>query len=406
VLVSLIISVALNIFFAFILIFLSYKKVTISLNLNILQKEYERLSSENAELNKSLNIQKDLVINLNNNIIELKTNQKNYESSEKHMQIQFENLANKIFQNSTQELKEKSFSDITNILSPLKEKISEFEKRIEDSFNTDIKERYSLSKEITKMAMQTEQMIKETNNLTRTLRGEQKVQGTWGELILSKVLECSGLQAGRDYTLQKKLENNLIPDVVINLPDNKHFIIDAKTSLKHYELYLNTNNAEDLNYFLKSVKSHIKNLAGKEYHHSNELLNPGFVFMFIPIESAYSLALSHDPDLRSLAMQNKIFIVSPNSLIAMLQAVSSVWKIVDQNTNAAEIASKAGAMYDKFVLFLEELKKIGNSIKQAETAYITAMSRLKEGSGNLIKRAEALKDMGINSKKQINDDIL
>lgn len=402
----LIASVILNLLLLVVIAFLLHKKSTVSLSLELLQKELERISFENAQLNQTLALERGSGLKLNNKIIELETNQRNLESYGKNMQVQFENLANKIFQANTKELKEKSFSDISNLLSPLKDKISEFEKRIADSFNTDIKERYSLSKEIAKMAMQTEQMIKETGNLTKALKGEQKIQGCWGELILAKVLECSGLQAGRDYTLQKKLENNSIPDVVINLPDDKYFIIDAKTSLKHYELYIKTNSAEDLTLFLKSIKSHIKNLASKEYHNSDDLPNPGFVFMFIPIESAYLLALSHDPELRSLAMQNRIFIVSPNSLIAMLQAVASVWKIADQNRNAAEIASKAGAMYDKFVLFVEELKKVGNSIKSAELAYTTAMSRLKDGSGNLIRRAEALKDMGINNKKEINEDLL
>lgn len=395
---------------------ISIKDATV--NINALEKRIIGLEAEqkassfyqNSLISENNNFKiiiekKALIINeLERRAASLETEKKTFSFYQDNLQGNFEQLAKKVFDNNSHNFKEKSSLDIKALLEPFKNKIAEFEKRIEDSFNSDIKERYSLSREIGKMASQTDKMIAETTTLSRALRGESKTQGAWGELILSKVLEHSGLQKDRDYTMQYKLENNTIPDVVINLPDSKHLIIDAKTSLKHYDLYINSNEAEYLKDFLQSIKAHIKNLSGKKYYNNTQLLNPGFVFMFIPIESAYALALSQDLELKTFALKNRIIIVSPNSLIAMLQTVSSVWRIVEQNKNATEIAYKAGMMYDKLVNFVEDIKRIGSSIIQLEKNYNEALNKLSIGKGNLIKKAEELKIMGIDTKKQINED--
>jgi DNA recombination protein RmuC len=387
-------------------IFLLCRYFVIRAKLHFVHENLQKLENENCQLKTLNQHQAQTITDAKSKITQLDAQKNSIEFAQKNIQVQFENLANKIFEDSRKKLADCSSADIKTILDPLKAKISDFEKRIETSFNADIKERYSLASQIAKMATQTDKMTQETQKLTRALRGENKIQGAWGELVLAKVLECSGLQNGRDYTLQKSLETNLIPDVVINLPDGKHLVIDAKTSLKHYESYLNTNEKQSLDLFIKSIKSHIKNLSSKEYQLSQKLFNPGFVFMFIPIESAYCTLSACEPELKVFAMQHKIVITSPNSLMAMLQTVASVWKIVEQNKNAAEIARRAGGMYDKFVLFVEEFKKIGNAICQADKSYQEAMNRLKNGSGNLIRRAEYLKGMGVPTAKQISDDLL
>ncbi|ACT69125.1 DNA recombination protein RmuC [Neorickettsia risticii] len=387
-------------------LYLVYVKVRTS---TILENEQEKLDKALRELSESESICKKLEeenSDLMRRVVQLESEKKSFEYSQRAMYAEFETLASKILEGSAVRLKEQSINDIGGLLEPLKLKITEFEKRIEESFHADIKERYSLAKEIARMASQTDRMIEEANKLGRSLRGDSKTQGSWGELVLSKILECSGLQKGRDYMLQQKLENDTIPDVIINLPDGKHLVVDAKTPLKHYDLYINTHEKGHLENFLKSVRNHVKNLSGKEYHSAQELFTPGFVFMFVPVESAYALALSTDLELKELALRSRVMIVSPNSLVAMLQAVSSVWKIVDQNKNANEIAKKAGAMYDKFVLFVDELAKIGHSIANSDRLYRSAMNKLRDGRGSLLSRAEDLKGMGIQANKEINEDRL
>lgn len=393
-----------NVLFVLLSLYLGYVKVRTA---TIMEKDREKLDcllQELSDYETAFKEKEGSNIELSMRVAQLESEKKSFEYSQKAMYAEFETLASKILESSATRLKEQSTSDIGGLLEPLKTKITEFEKRIEESFNTDIKERYSLAKEIARMASQTDKMIEEANKLGRSLRGESKAQGLWGELVLSKILECSGLQKGRDYSLQQKLENETIPDVVINLPDGKHLVVDAKTPLKHYDMYIHTGEKRYLDDFLKSVRVHVKGLSGKEYHSAQELFTPGFVFMFIPIESAYALALSNDLELKDLALRSRVMIVSPNSLIAMLQAVSSVWKIVDQNKNAGEIARKAGAMYDKFVLFAEELMKIGNAISNSDRLYRSAMNKLKDGRGSLLKRAEDLRGMGIQTNKELQDD--
>ncbi|AHX11083.1 rmuC family protein [Neorickettsia helminthoeca str. Oregon] len=393
-----------NVVLVLIVGYLGYLRVRAGLILEREREKIERLSAELLEIRALYEKEGASNDELTKRVVQLEAEKKSFEYSQKAMYMEFENLANKILESNTNKFRERSLSDLSTLLDPLKVKIAEFEKRIEDSFSVDIKERYSLSREIARMASQTEKMIDEASKLSKSLRGDNKAQGLWGELVLSKILEHSGLQKDRDYTLQQKLGNSSIPDVIINLPDEKHLVIDAKTSLKHYDLYVQTNEKEHLELFLKSIRSHIKNLAGKEYHAAHELFTPGFVFMFVPIESAYMLALSSDSELKELALRNRVMLVSPNSLIAMLQAVSSVWKIVDQNKNANEIAKKAGAMYDKFVLFVEELVKVGNAIAHSDRLYKSAINKLRDGRGSLFKRAEDLKMMGISANKELKDN--
>ena len=301
-----------------------------------------------------------------------------------------------------------------NILSPLQDKIQLFEKKVEDTHKESIDYHAALRQQILGLKEMNLQMSKETLNLTKALKGDSKMQGNWGELILERVLEKSGLEKDREYFVQQSHTNSegnrVFPDVVINLPDGKKMIVDSKVSLTAYEKYINEEDDNLKTSFLKehvnSIKRHVEQLGDKNYQDLYQIESPDFVLLFIPMEPAFALALNEDTALYNKAFEKNIVIVTPSTLLATLRTIDSMWANQKQQENAFEIARQAGALYDKFYGFMEDLIKIGKRIDESKTEYGNAMNKLFEGSGNLIKRVENLKKMGAKTQKSLPNNIL
>lgn len=327
---------------------------------------------------------------------------------------EFENLANKILEEKTSKFTEQNKENLKNILTPLQDKIQLFEKKVEDTHKESIDYHAALRQQILGLREMNEQMSKETLNLTKALKGDSKMQGNWGELILERVLEKSGLEKGREYEVQQSFVtedgNRVFPDVVINLPDGKKMVVDSKVTLTAYERYINeeddTEKAQHLKEHVISIKRHVDQLSEKNYQDLYHMESPDFVLLFIPIESAFALALNEDTSLYNKAFEKNIVIVTPSTLLATLRTIDSMWTNQKQQENAVEIARQAGALYDKFEGFVADLVKVGNKIKDSKTEYDNAMSKLVDGSGNLINRVENLKKMGAKAKKALPENIL
>jgi DNA recombination protein RmuC len=327
---------------------------------------------------------------------------------------EFENLANKILEEKTNKFTEQNKENLKNILSPLQDKIQLFEKKVEDTHKESIDYHAALRQQILGLRDMNEQMSKETLNLTKALKGDSKMQGNWGELILERVLEKSGLVKGREYDVQQSFTteegNRVFPDVVINLPDGKKMIVDSKVTLTAYERYVNEDDdnakAQHLKEHVIALKRHVDQLSEKNYHDLYQMESPDFVLLFIPIETAFALALNEDTSLYNKAFEKNIIIVTPTTLLATLRTIDSMWTNQKQQENAIEIARQAGALYDKFEGFVTDLVKVGNKIKDSKTEYDNAMSKLVDGSGNLINRVENLKKMGAKAKKSLPENIL
>lgn len=337
-----------------------------------------------------------------------------FEELNKRFNTEFENLANKILDEKSKKFTDQNKENLENVLKPLRERIKDFEKKVDEKYDTEQKERASLKGEIKVLHELNKQISQEAHNLTTALKGDSKKQGNWGELILERILENSGLIKGEEYTTQDTTYNDdgdrLFPDVVIQLPDSKQIIIDSKVSLVAYERFVNSDEDDEQDKWLKahiaSVKTHIKGLSDKNYHTSKGMNSPEFVLMFMPIESSFSASIRADDELFNFAWDKRIVIVSPSTLLATLRTVSSIWKQDRQTKNAIEIAKKSGDMYNKFVGFVEDMQKIGSRLSSTQTAYNDGMNKLTEGSGNLVRRAEELKKMGAKASKQLPSEIL
>ena len=327
---------------------------------------------------------------------------------------EFENLANKILEEKTQKFTEQNKENLKNILSPLQDKILHFEKKVEDTHKESIDYHAALRQQILGLREMNAQMSKETINLTKALKGDSKMQGNWGELVLERVLEKSGLEKGREYEVQQSFTNEegtrILPDVIINLPDGKKMIVDSKVSLTAYEKYVNEEDDAQQNIYLKehvnSVKRHVEQLSDKRYQDIYQMESPDFVLLFIPIEPAFALALQEDLNLYNKAFEKNIVIVTPSTLLATLRTIDSMWTNQKQQENAIEIARQAGALYDKFEGFVSDLIKIGKKMDEAKVEYSSAMNKLTEGKGNLVTSAEKLKKMGAKAKKALPEAIL
>ncbi len=327
---------------------------------------------------------------------------------------EFENLANKILDEKSNKFTEQNKENMKNILSPLQDKIQLFEKKVEDTHKESIDYHAALRQQILGLKEMNLQMSKETLNLTKALKGDSKMQGNWGELILERVLEKSGLEKDREYFVQQSHTNaegsRVFPDVVINLPDGKKMIVDSKVSLTAYEKYINEEDDNLKNGFLKehvnSIKRHVEQLGDKNYQDLYQIESPDFVLLFIPMEPAFALALNEDTTLYNKAFEKNIVIVTPSTLLATLRTIDSMWTNQKQQENAFEIARQAGALYDKFEGFVADLIKIGKKIDESKVEYQGAMNKLVDGSGNLIKRVENLKKMGAKTQKSLPDNIL
>jgi DNA recombination protein RmuC len=327
---------------------------------------------------------------------------------------EFENLANKILEEKTQKFTEQNKENLKNILSPLQDKILHFEKKVEDTHKESIDYHAALRQQIVSLSEMNAQMSKETINLTKALKGDSKMQGNWGELVLERVLEKSGLEKGREYEVQQAFTTaegtRILPDVIINLPDGKKMVVDSKVSLTAYEKYINEEDDVQQNLHLKehvnSVKRHVEQLSDKRYQDIYQMESPDFVLLFIPIETAFALALQEDLTLYNKAFEKNIVIVTPSTLLATLRTIDSMWTNQKQQENAIEIARQAGALYDKFEGFVSDLIKIGKKMDEAKVEYSAAMNKLTEGKGNLVTSAEKLKKMGAKAKKALPEALL
>ena len=327
---------------------------------------------------------------------------------------EFENLANKILEEKSVKFTEQNRENLKNILSPLQEKIHLFEKKVEDTHKESIDYHAALRQQILGLRDMNEQMSKETINLTRALKGDTKMQGNWGELILERVLEKSGLEKDREYYVQQSHINDegsrVQPDVVINLPDGKKMIVDSKVSLVAYERYINEEDdplkMAHLKEHVNSIKRHVDQLSDKNYHDLYKIESPDFVLLFIPMEPAFAVALNEDTTLYGKAFERNIVIVTPSTLLATLRTIDSMWSNQKQQENAYEIARQAGALYDKFEGFVGDLTKVGNKMKDAQNEYQNAMGKLVDGRGNIITSIEKLKKMGAKAKKSLPENII
>ncbi|RTY82138.1 DNA recombination protein RmuC [Flavobacterium sp. GSP27] len=327
---------------------------------------------------------------------------------------EFENLANKILEEKSNKFTEQNKENMKNILTPLQDKIQLFEKKVEDTHKESIDYHAALRQQILGLREMNIQMSRETINLTKALKGDSKMQGNWGELVLERVLEKSGLEKGREYEVQQAFTtedgNRVFPDVVINLPEGKKMIVDSKVSLTAYEKYINE---EDdllkiayLKEHVSSIKRHVEQLGNKNYHDLYQIESPDFVLLFIPIEPAFAMALNEDTSLYNKAFEKNIVIVTPATLLATLRTIDSMWTNQKQQENALEIARQAGALYDKFEGFVADLIKIGKKIDESKIEYSGAMNKLVEGKGNLIVSVEKLKKMGAKAKKSLPESII
>jgi DNA recombination protein RmuC len=327
---------------------------------------------------------------------------------------EFENLANKILEEKSAKFTEQNSENMKNILLPLQDKIQGFEQKVEQTHKESIDYHAALRQQIVGLSEMNAQMSKETLNLTKALKGDSKMQGNWGELVLERVLEKSGLEKGREYEVQQSFTNNegsrVFPDVVINLPDGKKMIVDSKVSLVAYEKWINEESEilkiDYLKEHVNSIRRHVEQLGNKNYHDLYQIESPDFVLLFIPIEPAFAIALNEDSALYNKAFDRNIVIVTPSTLLATLRTIDSMWANQKQQENAFEIARQAGALYDKFEGFVTDLVRIGNKIKDTKTEYESAMSKLVDGRGNLISSVEKLKKMGAKAKKSLPENIV
>ena len=393
-------------------------KVQFQTERNQFEKSLAQLSSEKENLQKekeSLAIHLAKKENDFDNLLERNKEQKQeVEQLQEKFTKEFENLANKILEEKTVKFTEQNKENLKNILSPLQDKIQLFEKKVEDTHKESIDYHAALRQQILGLREMNEQMSKETINLTKALKGDSKMQGNWGELVLERVLEKSGLEKDREYFVQQSHitedGNRVFPDVIINLPDGKKMIIDSKVTLTAYERYINEEDSEVKNQHLKehivSINRHVEQLGSKNYHDLYHMESPDFVLLFIPIESAFAVALNEDTTLYNKAFEKNIVIVTPSTLLATLRTIDSMWTNQKQQENAIEIARQAGALYDKFEGFVSDLIKIGKKMDEAKIEYGNAMNKLVDGKGNLITSVEKLKKMGAKAKKALPESVL
>jgi DNA recombination protein RmuC len=327
---------------------------------------------------------------------------------------EFENLANKILEEKSVKFTEQNRDNLKTILGPLAEKIHLFERKVEDTHKESIDYHAALRQQIIGLKEMNEAMSRETINLTRALKGDAKMQGNWGELILERVLEKSGLEKGREYYVQQSHATEegtrILPDVVINLPDGKKMIVDSKVSLVAYERYVNEDDDPlrmvHLKEHVNSIRRHIDQLSAKNYHDLYSMESPDFVLLFIPMEPAFAIALTEDTTLYNKAFERNIVIVTPSTLLATLRTIDSMWTNQKQQENALEIARQAGALYDKFEGFVGDLINVGKKMEEGKKAYEGAMGKLVQGKGNIIVSIEKLKKMGAKAKKALPENIL
>ena len=335
------------------------------------------------------------------------------DKQQEQLRKDFELMASKILEEKSEKFTNQNKENIKNILNPLEEKIKTFEKKVEDSQKESISMHSALKEQLLGLKDLNQQMAKEATNLTKALKGDSKTQGNWGELVLERVLEKSGLEKDREYFVQQNFQredgSRVMPDVVLHLPDSKKMIIDSKVSLTDYERMVNADDEERAIYLkshVSSIKKHVDQLSAKNYQDLYDIESPDFVLMFIPIEPAFAVAINEDNTLYNKAFEQNIVIVTPSTLLATLRTIDSMWNNEKQQQNAIEIARQAGALYDKFEGLVTDLTGVGKKIDAAKNDYSSAMNKLVEGKGNLISRVENIKKMGAKAKKSLPENII
>lgn len=352
--------------------------------------------------------------NANANLLDKLENQKTeIDELQKRLTTEFENIASKILKERSDEFSVSNHKNLSLLLNPLQEKIMLFEKKVEETYDKELRDKISLKEEVKKLTELNTRVSEEANNLTKALKGDVKKQGNWGEVILERVLERSGLTKGAEYDREVVVTTNENErqrfDVIIRLPDDKHIIIDSKVSLLAYEKYVSAETPEKQAFFLRehinSIRTHVKELSEKNYQDALNINSPDFVLMFVPVEASFSVTVQADNELFSYAWDRKIVIVSPTTLLATLRTISSIWKQENQTKNAQEIARLSKALHDKFLAFAEDMSKIKISIDRAGDAYNEALKKMKDGKGNIIRTAERIKELGgFDSQKSLPAD--
>ncbi len=375
------------------------------------EKQVEELNAHIGQLKTELNQEQT----------ERQKDQKNLEEKMQLLQDnkaqlsqEFENLSNKIFEEKNKQFKQSSQEGLSSLLSPFKDQLEGLRKKVDDVYVSESKDRASLKTQISELHNLNKQITEEAASLARALRGEKKTQGNWGELVLETVLERSGLREGEEFEREKSITNEdgerFRPDVIINLPEGKHLIVDAKVSLNAYTDYVNAENDNDRIKYLKNhidaIRMHIKSLAEKSYAKLPGINSPDFVFLFMPIEPAFMVAFEHDDKLFNDAFEQRIVVVTPTTLLASLRTVSSLWSIERQNKNAKKIADQAAKVHDKLVGFVDSMEKVGTQLVTVQGTYDKAWSQLKEGRGNLISQVHKFKDLGVRMKKDMPKQVL
>jgi DNA recombination protein RmuC len=379
-----------------------------------LQSENERISNhmEEVEIQKEHHLQQLAKAEAEFSSLREKliVQKQEMEDLQKKFTTEFENIANKILDINSEKFTAVNQKNMNDVLNPLKEKIQLFEKKVDDTYKQSLKDQTDLKAELKKLYDLNSKISEEANNLTKALKGDVKKQGNWGEVVLERILERSGLNEGsqgyeKQFNDTSEDGRRIQPDIVINLPDSKHIIIDSKVSLIAYERAVNAETEEDRVKYIKdhilSLKTHCKGLSEKHYQSARHLNSPDFVLLFIPVESSFSVAVQEDQDIFSFAWDLKVVLVSPSTLLATLRTIASIWQQENQTRNAMEIARQGGALYDKFVGFIADMEKIGKSISNSQNSYNDAMSKLSSGSGNLVGRVENIKKLGAKTTKEL-----
>ena len=336
------------------------------------------------------------------------------ERSKEQLGESFKNIANDLLESKSKSLSQSSKENITALLSPLQEKITQFEKRVEETYDKESKERFSLAREIKSLQALNNKISEDAVNLTNALKSDNKAQGAWGEFVLESILEKSGLTKGREYEVQVALKaedgSKSQPDVIVHLPESRDIVIDSKVSLKAWDAFCSSDKGSDRDALLKqhiaSIRQHVKTLSAKDYQNLTGLNSLDYVFLFMPVEAAYSTAVQVDRELFQYAFDRNIIFVVPSTLLTTLRTVQNLWRLAQQNQNANDIAERAGALYDKFVAFVDDLEEVGGRIDATRKSFEKARNKLVSGRGNLVKRAEALRELGAKTSKKQNTKLV
>jgi DNA recombination protein RmuC len=388
------------------------------------QERTKSLEGQLTDARRAMELERNRVLELTNSLASTEADYRNLEEKlderkaefaemQEKFTAQFKNLANDIFEEKSKRFTDQNKTNIHDLLKPLGEKITDFERKVEDTHKDSITRNAALREQLENLQRLNVQMTREAENLTRALKGDSQAQGAWGEFILESILEKSGLERDREYSIQESFataEGRLRPDVIIRLPENRHVIIDSKVSLKAYNSFVNAATEEEKNIALKahmlSIRQHMKGLADKNYQKNISENGLDFIIMFIPIEPAYILAIQSEKSLYEEALEKRIVFVSPTLLIPSLQLIKNVWKQEYQNRHVLDIANKAGDLYDKFVLFTDDLINLGRQMEATKKTYESAMNKLAVGNGNIVRKIEDLKKLGAKATKSIDAKLL